>query len=102
MIQRGKSRLSWPKNPLTAGPHLNFCKHFHDFSRGACINFGKAYGFDTGTPDLGADGTDYRANSVHAPFPEHLSTPSIPFTLEGPRLPSLRIIACDVTQGVSL
>ena len=74
MIQRGKSRLSWPKNPLTAGPHLNFCKHFHDFSRGACIHFGKAYGFDTGTPDLGADGKDYRANSVHAhPFPTNLS-----------------------------
>ena len=69
MIQRGKSRLSWPKNPLTAGPHLNFCKHFQRFSRGACINFGKAYGLGTGTPDLGADGKDYRANSVHAPFP---------------------------------
>jgi hypothetical protein len=25
----------------------------------------------TGTPDLGADGKDYRANSVHAPFPEN-------------------------------
>jgi hypothetical protein len=24
----------------------------------------------TGTPDLGADGKDCRANSVHAPFPE--------------------------------
>ena len=25
----------------------------------------------TGTPDLGADGKDYRANSVHAPFPKN-------------------------------
>ena len=66
MIQRGKSRLSWPKNPLIAGPHLNFCKHFQGFSRGACINFGKAYSLGTGTPGLGADGKDYRANSVHA------------------------------------
>jgi hypothetical protein len=24
----------------------------------------------TGTPDLGADGRDYRADFVHAPFPE--------------------------------
>ena len=28
----------------------------------------------TGTPDLGADGKDYRANFVHAPFPEILSS----------------------------
>jgi len=25
----------------------------------------------TGTPDLGADGKEYRANFVHAPFPEN-------------------------------
>ena len=30
----------------------------------------KAHIFDTGPPDLGADGKDYRANSVHAPFPD--------------------------------
>jgi hypothetical protein len=28
----------------------------------------KAHIFDTGPPDVGADGKDYRANSVHAPF----------------------------------
>ena len=86
-----QSRLS-ATNPLTGGLRLNFCKHFRRFSRGACINFGKAYSLGTGTPALGADGKDYRANSVHA-LSEHLSTPSIPFTLEGPRLASLRIIA---------
>ena len=37
-------------------------------------NDGKAYGLGTGTPDLGADGKDYRANFVHAPFPEILSS----------------------------
>ena len=30
----------------------------------------KAHIFDTGPPDVGADGKDYRANSVHAPFPD--------------------------------
>ena len=30
----------------------------------------KAHIFDTGPPDVGADGRDYRANSVHAPFPD--------------------------------
>jgi hypothetical protein len=30
----------------------------------------KAHMFITGTPDTGADGKDYRANSVHAPFSE--------------------------------
>jgi hypothetical protein len=29
-----------------------------------------AHIFITGTPDLGADGRDYRADFVHAPFPE--------------------------------
>jgi hypothetical protein len=29
-----------------------------------------AHIFITGTPDLGADGKDYRANFVHAAFPE--------------------------------
>ena len=33
-----------------------------------------AHIFVTGTPDLGADGKDYRANFVHAPFPEILSS----------------------------
>jgi hypothetical protein len=43
----------------------------------------KAYCSNTDTPNLGADGKDYRADSVHAPFPEHLSTPSNhPITLE--------------------
>jgi hypothetical protein len=73
-----QSRLSDQTNRLTAGPRLNFCKHSNDFSRKACINFGEAYGLSAGTPDLGVGGEDYRANSVHAPFPEHLSTPSIP------------------------
>jgi|SRR4249920_528791 hypothetical protein len=37
----------------------------------------KVHMFTTGTPDPGAGGKDYRANSVHAPFPEnqHLSAP---------------------------
>jgi hypothetical protein len=30
----------------------------------------KAHMTITGTPDLGADGKAYRANFVHAPFPE--------------------------------
>ena len=42
----------------------------------------KAHIFNTGAPDLGADGKDYRANSVHAPFPGNLSTPSAPCGLK--------------------
>ena len=30
-----------------------------------------AHIFITGTPDLGADGKEYRANFVHAPFAEN-------------------------------
>jgi hypothetical protein len=52
------------------------------------LTLGKAYRLITGTPDPGADGKDYRANSVHAPFPEHLSTPSTPFTLEARGFPA--------------
>jgi hypothetical protein len=34
----------------------------------------KAYCCGTGTPPPGDDGKDYRANFVHAPFSEHLSS----------------------------
>jgi phasin len=56
--------------------------------------FPKAYIFNTGAPDLGADGKDYRANSVHAPFPEN--QPKRPPTGErGSAAASLRSIARD-------
>ena len=42
----------------------------------------KAHIFDTGPPDVGADGKDYRANSVHAPFPTNLSTRGAPCGLK--------------------
>ena len=42
----------------------------------------KAHILDTGPPDVGADGKDYRANSVHAPFPTNLSTRSAPCGLK--------------------
>ena len=41
----------------------------------------------TGTRTLGADGKDYRANFVHAPFSEQISTPSA-FTLEARGFPA--------------
>jgi hypothetical protein len=43
----------------------------------------------TDTPPAGDDGKDYRADFVHAPFSEHLSTPSINHA-RGLRLSSLR------------
>ncbi len=56
------------------------------------LSLGEAYGVRTGTPPPGDDGKDHRANSVHAPFSEHLSTPST-IHARGPRLSSLRKIA---------
>jgi hypothetical protein len=47
-------------------------------TRATCNATLQAYMSITGTPDLGADGKDDRANSVHAPFPEkdqHLPPP---------------------------
>ena len=45
----------------------------------------KAHIFDTGPPDVGADGKDYRANSVFTPpFPTNLSTRSAPLRPQGP------------------
>ena len=49
----------------------------------------------TGTPDLGADGKDYRANFVHAPFPE-ISSTKRPLRERGSAAASLRYIAYDV------
>ena len=43
--------------------------------------------FITGAPTLGADGKDYRANFVHAPFSEQISTLSA-FTLEARGFPA--------------
>src|SRR6185369_1952748 len=42
----------------------------------------------TGPPLPGDDGKDHRANSVHAPFSEHLSTPSTIHTLEARGFPA--------------
>ena len=40
--------------------------------------------------ELGADGKDYRANSVHAPFPEILSS-RVPLRARGPRRSGARL-----------
>ena len=44
----------------------------------------KAHIFDTGAPDVGADGKDYRANSVHAPFPDKSQHAERPLRPQGP------------------
>ena len=44
----------------------------------------KAHIFDTGPPDVGADGKDYRANSVHAPFPDKSQHAERPLRPQGP------------------
>ena len=41
-----------------------------NLARRACNPLGQGHMSITGTPDLSADGKDYRANFVHAPFPE--------------------------------
>ena len=53
--------------------------------------------FVTGTPDLGADGKDYRANFVHAPFPENQYAKRPLKGEHGSAAASLRNIARDVT-----
>ena len=68
---------------------------YNDFRVELVIHFVNAHGFGTGTPDLGADGKDYRANSVHAPFPENLSTPSAPLRGVVRRLP-----ACEASLAM--
>ena len=52
---------------------------------------------DTGTPDLGADGKDYRANYVHAPFPEKNQHHDRSYG-PGVRRCQRAKIACDFTQ----
>jgi len=60
------------------------------------LGLDRAYRLGTGTPTLGADGKDCRADFVHAPFSENLSTPSA-IHARGPRLSSLRKIARALT-----
>ena len=45
-----------------------FASNCDNLARKACKLASKAHIFDTGPPDVGADGKDYRANSVHAPL----------------------------------
>jgi hypothetical protein len=52
------------------------CSDGDNLARTAVIPSANAHIVITGTPDLGADGEDYRANFVHAPFPEKISKPS--------------------------
>ena len=57
---------------------FNFRRRYNNFSRRVCIRFGHGIQFEpwhAGTQ--GADGEDYRADSVHAPFFRKSSTPSL-------------------------
>jgi hypothetical protein len=54
-----------------------------------------AHMLTTGTPDLGADGKDYRANFVHAPFFEKSVRQASPCGCVVRRLP-----ACDIARDM--
>jgi hypothetical protein len=97
---------------------IALCRRHNGFTHGACIKFGQGAWLLHWHADQGADGEDYRADFVRAPFIRHLSTPSTihareprrsslrnivcALTLENRRLSSLRNIACVLTpRGIS-
>ena len=53
---------------------FNFCQHDGDLARVACNAANRGPCVCYWHAELGADGKDYRAISVHAPFPEILSS----------------------------
>jgi hypothetical protein len=78
------------------GSKADMSRRANSITRGACFKFGQGAWLFHWHAVEGADGEDYRANSVRAPFSD-ISARRAPFALENPRLSSLRKFALLLT-----